>query len=126
MAVMERFQEILNSGELPKDLGGARLPAQAKYDFLAALHTMEQLTDVIEALEKRKKKRETFKGKILDTCKKSLSKLLDEEGINSSKDVEKAMEILEACKKELATMEGEEKADNSIGKLVQDGISAGR
>ena len=126
MAVMERFQEILKSGELPKDMGGARLPAQAKYDFLAALHTMEQLTDVIEALDKRKKKRETFKGKIVDTCKKSIAKLLEEDGINTAKDVEKAIEILEACKKELATMEGEEKADNGIAKLVQGGISAGR
>ena len=125
MAVMERFQQILKDGALPKDMGGANLPAQAKYDFLAALHSMEQLTNVIEALEKRKKKRETFKGKIVDTCRKNLSKLL-EGAINSSKDVDKAIEVLKACKQELTAMEAEEAADKAIAKLVEDGVSAGR
>ncbi len=125
MAVMERFQQILKDGALPKDMGGASLPAQAKYDFLAALHSMEQLTNVIEALEKRKKKRETFKGKIVDTCKKNLSKLLEGE-INSSKDVEKAIDVLKACRQELTAMEAEESADKAIAKLVEDGVSAGR
>lgn len=126
MAVMERFQEILKSGELPKDLGGARLPAQAKYDFLAALHTMEQLTAVIEALEKRKKKRETFKGKMIETCKKNLTKILEDGAISSSKDMEKAIEVLKACKNELVNIEAEETADKGIAKLVSDGVSAGR
>ena len=125
MAVMERFQEIIKEGALPKDMGGAPLPAQAKYDFLAAYHSMEQLTAVIESLEKRKKKRTTFKGKIVDTCKKSLAKLTESD-ISSSKDMEKAIEVLEACKKELASIEAEEAADKAIAKLVADGVSAGR
>lgn len=125
MAVMERFNEIIKEGALPKDMGGALLPAQAKYDFLAAYHSMEQLSAVIESLEKRKKKRATFKGKIVDTCKKSLAKLTEGD-ISSSKDLEKAIEVLEACKKELNAIEAEEAADKAIGKLVVDGVSAGR
>lgn len=125
MAVIERFQQILKEGSLPKDMGGAGLPAQAKYDFLAALHSMEQLTNVIETLEKRKKKRNTFKGKIIDTCKKNLVKLSEGE-ITSSKDVDKAIEVLKACKQELTAIEAEETADKAISKLVEDGVSAGK
>jgi len=125
MAVMERFESIIKEGALPKEMGGASLSAQAKYDFLAALNSMRQLTDVIESLEKRKKKRTTFKGKIIDTCKKSLAKLTQSE-ITTSKDVDKAIEVLEACKKELMNMEAEETADKAIAKLVEEGVSAGR
>lgn len=125
MAVMDRFQSILKEGVLPKDMGGANLSAQAKYDFLTAVNSMKQLTDVIETLDKRKKKRDTFKGKILDTCKKSLSKFVEGD-IRSSRDVEKVVEVLAACKKELTEMEAEEAADKVIGKLVEDGVSAGR
>ncbi|MBR3621816.1 MAG: hypothetical protein IKN43_00495, partial [Selenomonadaceae bacterium] len=64
MSTMERFQAVVKEGALPGELGGASLTAQAKYDFLAAYHSMEQLTAVIEAIEKRKKKRENLKEKI--------------------------------------------------------------
>jgi len=125
MATMERFQAVIKEGELPSELGGARLSAQAKYDFLAALHSMEQLTAVIEAIDKRKKKRETLKEKIIGTTKKSVSKLIEGD-FSSIKDIEKIIEILEVCKKELMMIECEALSDKAIGKLVVDGISAGR
>ena len=125
MSTMERFQAVIKEGGLPEDLGGARLSAQAKYDFLAAYHSMEQLTAVIDAIEKRKKKRETLKTKILSTVKKSLTQLLEGE-FSSVKDVDKAADILNACQKELLALDGEAASDKAIAKLVQDGVSAGR
>ncbi|MBR3723600.1 MAG: hypothetical protein IKN12_12705 [Selenomonadaceae bacterium] len=125
MSTMERFQAVVKEGALPGELGGASLTAQAKYDFLAAYHSMEQLTAVIEAIEKRKKKRENLKEKILSTAKKSLTQLLEGE-FSSVKDVDKAAEMLNACRKELITLEAEAASDKAIGKLVQDGVSAGR
>ena len=125
MSTIDRFREMLKNGHLPEDQGGQALTAQTKYDFLAAAHTMDQILELAEALEKRAKKRASLREKLDATSRKALQKLIDSDtGFSRAKEVDSAISVLTACRAELLVMEGEEKAEKSLKKIIADGITA--
>ena len=126
MATVDRFKDMLKSGSLLPELGGNSLTAQAKYDFLAAVHTMEQIENVQAIIAKRSKKRAEFKKKFAHTVKNTLQNLLDKEDeeIADAQNIESAVKALLACHNELLKLEGEEKEDAIIAELVKDGVTA--
>ena len=125
MATMDRFKEVLQRGCLPEALGGEALTAQWKYDFLTAVHTMEEVESVTAALKKRAAKRGNLKEKLIATCRTNLQKITQKEEL-TAKDIEEALKILYAFRQELLPIEGEERSEKAIAKLVADGVSAGR
>lgn len=127
MATIDRFKECLKTGKLPKELGGKALDAQTKYDFLAAVHTMDQIEALAENLKARAKKREALKQKLVESTRSTLQGMLDDEdGLNTAKKLEDAMKVLEACCIELSKLEGADHDAKAVGKMIQDGVSAGR
>ena len=62
MATIDRFKTALRIGISFKD-GENLIPltAQMKYDYLAAVHTMDQLTNLHNELEERKKRRDALR-----------------------------------------------------------------
>jgi len=125
MATVDRFKNVLKKGALPDELGGAELTAQAKYDFLAAVHTMEQIQNVAHTLEKRAVKRNSFREKVCKSSRNALEKILPQrDEAYSVAEIDHAIKILTECRAELLAMDGEEKADHTIQKLIADGITA--
>jgi len=101
------------------------LTAQAKYDFLAAAHTMDQIQDLIVAMEKRAGKRQSFRERVIASLKSSVGKILSEkENDLTLQDIDGLIKLLTDCRTELVTLEGEEKAERSLKKFVADGITA--
>ena len=115
----------MKNGCLPKELGGAPLTAQAKYDFMAAVHTMEQIQNLAHTLEKRAAKRSSFKEKVCKSSRSALNKILPEQDeAYGLADIDHAIKILTECRTELLAMDNEEKADRTLQKLIADGITA--
>lgn len=125
MATIDRFKDMLKQGHLPKEQGGQALTAQTKYDFLAAVHTMDQLQALEAAFDKRAQKRATLQEKLLATSRATLQKLLeDEEGLASLRDLDAAIKVLTACRTELLTIETEQRTEKALAKFIADGITA--
>ncbi len=125
MATIDRFKEMLKNGKLSKDQGGAPLSPQTKYDFLAAVHTMDQIEQLAQALETRAKKRASLKKKFEETSRTALQGFLDkEDAFSSTKNIEATIKVLLTCHNEFLKMEGEEQEDRILGKFIQDGITA--
>ncbi len=127
MATADRFKECLKSGKLPAELGGKALNAQTKYDYLAAVHTMEQIEALAEAIKARGKKRKVLKDKLLESTRNTLQGILDDEkSLQTVKGLDSAIKVLMACRVEFMRLEGEEQESKALGKLIEDGVSAGR
>ena len=125
MATIDRFKDILKKGKLPKEQGGQALTPQTKYDFLAAVHTMDQIEQLAEALDTRAKKRASLKKKFEETSRNALQSFLEkEDAFSSTKNIEATIKVLLTCHNEFLKMEGEEQEDRILGKLIQDGITA--
>ena len=120
-SVIERFKTISANGKF----GDQMLDAQMKYDVLAAIHSMEELESVINALDAHAKKRESLRKKLVMNAQAALGNLIDMEEWKIS-DVDAALKVLNSCRNEIARIEGEETTEKTFRKLVQDGISAGR
>ncbi len=125
MATIDRFKDMLKNGKLAKDQGGLPLSPQTKYDFLAAVHTMDQIEQLAEALDSRAKKRASLKKKFEETSRTALQSFLEkEDSFSSTKNIEAAIKVLLTCHNEFLKMEGEEQEDRILGKFIQDGITA--
>ena len=120
-SVIERFKQISDNGKF----GSQTLDPQMKYDVLAAIHSMEELESVINALDAHAKKRESLRKKLVMNAQAALGNLIDMEDWKIS-DVDAALKVLNSCRNEIARIEGEETTEKTFRKLVQDGISAGR
>ena len=126
MATIDRFKTALKIGIALKDGESLRpLSAQMKYDYLAAVHTMDQLTNVAKEFEERKKRRDALREKLSDSCRKSLKKIADGEEILTLKQVDSAIKGLSEFRDELLKMETLDKESEKLAKLIEDGVSAG-
>ena len=104
-----------------------KLDAQLKYDYLAAVHTMEQLQDLANEFKDRNKKREDFKSKLLNSCRNTLKNLVDDEnGLKELKNIDHAIKVLSDCRTELLKLEGQVHESRKLAKKIEDGVSAGR
>ena len=126
MATIDRFKEPLQKGGISIDGKLIPLNAQMKYDYMAAVHTMEQLLDLAAAIEKNNKKRADLRKKISNSCKISLKKLVETEDIITLKQIDAAIQGLQECKNELAKLEIADKETAKLAEYIKDGISAGR
>lgn len=125
MATIERFREALKKGKLPPEQGGQELTAQTKYDFLAAVHTMEQIEDLLAVRALRAKKREALRKKFVETSRTALQGFLEkEDGLSDVKAIDATIKVLMTCRDEFLKLAGEEQEDRILGKAIQDGITA--
>lgn len=126
MATIDRFKTALKIGISFKDGESLRpLTAQMKYDYLAAVHTMDQLTNLANEFEERKKRRAALREKLSDSCRKSLKKIADGEDVLTLKQIDSAIKGLREFRDELFKMETLDKESEKLAKLIEDGVSAG-
>ena len=125
MGTFERFKDALKNGTVTPE-GGEQLSPQLKYDYLAAVHTMEQLLNLDKEFKNRKKNREQLLEKISSSCKMSLKKLVDSEEAITLKQLDAAIKGLQECRIEILKIEHSEHIDAKLSKIIADGVSAGR
>ena len=126
MATIDRFKLAVKSSKLSVENGTVNLTAQMKYDYLAAIHTMEQIEELATAIKSRTTKREALKEKIFSSCRNTLKSLVDDEnGIKEIKNIEHAIKVLSDCRTELLKMEGQGHEDLKLAHYIRDGVSAG-
>ena len=126
MTTIERFKEPLQNGEIEVDGNSIKMNAQMKYDYLAAVHSMEQLLNVIEMINKQNKKRENLREKISNSCKMSLKKLVESDEIITLKQIDSTIQGLQDCRNEMLKLETADKETAKLFECVKDGVSAGR
>ena len=127
MATIDRFKDALQIGKIFTEGASMKLDAQLKYDYLAAVHTMEQLQDLANEFKDRNKKSEDFKAKLLNSCRNTLKNLVDDEnGLKELKNIDHAIKVLNDCRTELLKLEGAAHESHKLAKKIEDGVSAGR
>ena len=126
MATIDRFKEIMDSGKIKSGDVDVPLSAQLKYDYLAAIHTMEQLENLAAEIESRKKYRAELREKLMRSCSQSLKKLgEDEEGLTVKK-IDAAIKMLLELRMEIIKVDSAAKESDKLAKFIRDGVSAGR
>lgn len=125
MGTFERFQDALKNGTVTPE-GGEQLSAQLKYDYLAAVHTMEQLMNLEKEFKARKERRNQLLEKISTSCRMSLKKIVDSEGVFTLKQIDSAITGLQECRSEILKIEHSERIDGKLANIIKDGVSAGR
>ena len=125
MGTFERFQDALKNGTVSPE-GGEKLSPQLRYDYLAAVHTMEQLLNLDKEFKARKERRDQLLEKISVSAKKSLQKIVESEGVFNLKQIDAAIKGLQECRSEILKIEHSEHIDGKLSKIIKDGISAGR
>ena len=125
MGTFERFQDALKNGTVTPE-GGEQLSAQLKYDYLAAVHTMEQLMNLEKEFKARKERRNQLLEKISTSCRMSLKKIVDSEGVFTLKQIDAAITGLQECRSEILKIEHSERIDGKLANIIKDGVSAGR
>ena len=127
MATIDRFKEAVESGAISdaNDME-APLSAQMKYDYLAAIHTMEQIEKLAREFENRSRSRESLKEELFKSCKQAIKKIADDEKALTLKKVDDAIKILSDCRREIMKIDSAEKESGKLAKLIEDGVSAGR
>ena len=127
MATIDRFKEAIEHGRISVG-GGAAAPlsAQMKYDYLAAIHTMEQLTNLAAEMETRNEYREKLKAELLKSCCQSLKKFVDDENGLTIKKIDAAIKMLNDCRYEVSKIESATRESNKLFEMIKDGVSAGR
>ena len=125
MGTFERFTDALKNGTVTPE-GGEPLSAQLKYDYLAAVHTMEQILNLEKEFKGRKERREQLLEKISASAKKSLQKIAESDGVLTIKQIEAAITGLQECRSEILRIQHSEKVDGKLSKFIKDGVSAGR
>ena len=126
MATIDRFKEPLEKGGLMIDGKFIPLTAQMKYDYMAAVHTMEQLLDLAAAIDKQNKTRDAFHAKISSSAKLLLKKIVDSDELITLKQIDAAIQGLKECQKELIKLDATAKETAKLSEYIKDGISAGR
>ena len=125
MTPIERFKEIVESGViLDADDMEAPLSPQMKYDFLAAISSMEQLLAITNEIASRKNNRAKLRAELLKVCCQSLKKLADKEDEFTLKKIDSAIKMLMDCRYEITKIDSAEKETDKLAKLVRKGVSA--
>lgn len=125
MGTFERFKDALKNGTVTPE-GGESLSAQLKYDYLTAVHCMEQIMNLEQEFKARKDRREKLLEKISTSCRKSLKNIVESEGVFTLKQIDAAITGLQECRSEILKLEHSEKIDGKLAKIIVDGVSAGR
>ena len=125
MGTFERFQDALKNGTVSPE-GGEKLSAQLRYDYLAAVHTMEQILNLEKEFKSRKERRDQLLEKISSSARKSLQKIVESEGVFTVKQIDAAIKGLQECRSEILKIEHSEKIDGKLSQIIKDGVSAGR
>ena len=127
MATIDRFKEAVEHGRISVG-GGAAAPlsAQMKYDYLAAIHTMEQLTNLAEEIEVRNDYRKKLKAELLKSCCQSLKKVADDESSLTLKKIDATIKTLIDFRCEIAKIDSATRESEKLFDLIKDGVSAGR
>ena len=125
MATIERFKEVVESGViLDADEMEAPLSPQMKYDYMAAINAMEQLTNIIAEIANRKQYRAKLKEELLRSCCQSLKKIAEDENALTLKKIDAAIKMLMDCRSEITKIDSVERETDKLAKLVRKGISA--
>ena len=127
MATIDRFKEMLSRSKVSTEEGSVNLSAQLKYDFLAAVHTMEQIESLQKVIENRRKKREAIREKLANSCFNALQTLTsDKEKLKDVKSIDAALRVLNECRTEMIKLSSSDHESDKLGYEVRDGVSAGR
>ena len=126
MATLDRFKEATETGTII-DANDLEVPlsAQLKYDFLAAIHTMEQLEKLAREIENRKRSRIKLEDELFKSCKQMLKKLGDDEKPLPLRKIDDAIKTLNDCRREIMKIDSAARESDKLAKLIKDGISAG-
>lgn len=126
MATLDRFKESVDTGTVI-DANDLEVPlsAQMKYDYLAAIHTMEQLEKLAREFENRKRSRATLKDELFKSCKQALKKLAEDDKPLTMKKIDDAIKTLSDCRREIMKIDSAAKESDKLAKLIKDGVSAG-
>ena len=126
MATLDRFKEAVENGTTI-DANDLEVPlsAQMKYDYLAAIHTMEQLEKLAREFENRKRSREKLEGELFKSCKQLLKKLTDSEKPLTLKKIDDAIKTLKDCRREIMKIDSAARESERLAKFIKDGVSAG-
>lgn len=126
MATLDRFKEAVETGTTI-DANDLEVPlsAQMKYDYLAAIHTMEQLEKLAREIENRKRSRIKLEDELFKSCKQLLKKLADSEKPLTLKKIDDAIKTLKDCRREIMKIDSAARESEKLTKLIKDGISAG-
>ena len=126
MAIIDRFKDAVESGTITDahDLE-APLSAQMKYDYLAAIHTMEQLEKLAREIENRKRSRTKLKDELFSSCKQAIKKLAEDNSPLTLKKIDEATKILTDCRREIMKIDSAARESDKLAKFIKDGVSAG-
>lgn len=116
MATIDRFRDALNHDSLT---------AQMKYDYLAAIHTMEQLTTLAEQVTARNEYRAKLRADLLKGCCQTLREVAANEDKLTLKKIDATIRELLDCRRELLKIDCATKECNKLAEFIRDGISAG-
>ncbi len=126
MATIDRFKDAVESGKITDahDLE-VQLSAQMKYDYLAAIHTMEQLDKLACEFENHKRARAKLKEELFKSCKQAIKKLAEDNSELTLKKIDEATKLLTDCRREILKIDSTERESEKLAKLIRDGVSAG-
>ena len=126
MATIDRFKDAVDAGTII-DANDLEVPlsAQLKYDYLAAIHTMEQLEKLAREIENRKRSRAKLEDELFKSCKQVLKKLADDEKPLTLKKIDDAIKTLNDCRREIMKIDSAARESEKLAKLIKDGVSAG-
>ena len=126
MATIDRFKEILESGTIidANDMESP-LSAQMKYDYLAAVHTMEQLDKLAREIENRKRSRTMLKDELFKSCKQAFKKIADDENPLTLRKIDDAIKTLTDCRREIMKIDSAARESSKLAEFIKDGVSAG-
>lgn len=126
MATIDRFKDAVDAGTII-DANDLEVPlsAQLKYDYLAAIHTMEQLEKLAREIENRKRSRSKLEDELFKSCKQVLKKLADDEKPLTLKKIDDAIKTLNDCRREIMKLDSAARESEKLAKLIKDGVSAG-
>ena len=125
MAVIDRFKDALEANKIT-DANDLEVPmsAQMKYDYLAAVHTMEQLEKLAREFENRKRARTKLKDELFKNCRQVVKKFAEDEALTLKK-IDDAIKVLTDCRREIIKIDSAGKESEKLAKLIKDGVSAG-
>ena len=126
MAVIDRFKDVLEVGKI-LDANELEVPisAQMKYDYLAAVHSMEQLEKLLREMENRKRSRADLKAELFKSCRQAIKKISDNEDNLTLKKIDEAIKVLTDCRREIMKLDSAARESEKLAKYVKDGVSAG-
>lgn len=127
MSTMDRFKEAVENGTIT-DANDLEVPlsAQMKYDYLAAVHTMEQLEKLAREIENRKRSRTNLKEDLFKSCKQAIKKIAADENPLTLKKIDETIKILTDCRREIMKIDSAARESNKLAEFIKDGVSAGR